>query len=55
LSFKVDPIDGLSLNLKDYYGGSNLKYNLPNKAEQGNDFTSSIKQIESFNFKPTFN
>lgn len=31
-----------------------MKYALPNKAEQGNDFICSIKQIESFNFKPSF-
>ena len=41
--FMVDPTDGLSLNLKKYYGGSNLKYQASNNKSQ--DFDVSVSQI----------
>ena len=53
LTFKVDPTEGLSLNLKSYYGGINLKYNLPDKLNN-NDFISTIKQVDTYDIKSTF-
>lgn len=39
-SFIVDPTEGLDLNLKDYYGGANLKYKASYaNGESNGDFT----------------
>lgn len=43
-SFKVDPLDGLSLKLDNYYGGVNLKYELESSTNN-DDFDISFKQI----------
>lgn len=48
----MDPTSGLSLNLKEFYGGANLMYNISEKTNP--DFNVGINQIEAFNIKPTF-
>jgi hypothetical protein len=54
-SFIVDPTDGLELNLKDYYGGANLKYKASYaNSDRNGDFTVEIKQNDSYPLKPTF-
>lgn len=52
-SYKVDPTTGLNLNLKEYYGGANLKYNI-SQNNANSDFSVSVQQIETFDVKPTF-
>ena len=51
-SYSVDPTSGLTLNLKNYYGGSNLQYKLEDVANS--DFKAEIKQVESYDLPATF-
>ena len=53
-NFKVDPTTGLYLNLKDYYGGPNLRYMVANVSNDNTDFDVSVKQVDSYTFKPSF-
>lgn len=52
-SYKVDPTTGLDLNLKDYYGGVNLKYDISEK-QANSDFIVSIQQVEAFDVRASF-
>ena len=39
----IDPTEGLSLNLKEYFGGSNLRYQASDNKTK--DFDVDVKQI----------
>ena len=51
-SFIVDPTEGLHLNLKEYFGGANLKYKATDS--KTTDFDVSVNQIQGFSFKSSF-
>ena len=48
----VDPTLGLSLNLKNYFGGANLEYQA--FEDKSKDFDVKVNQIEAFTLKSSF-
>jgi hypothetical protein len=53
-TFKVDSVRGLELRLDNYFGGSDLKYNLPKMENANKDFDFDINHLSQYTITPTF-